>query len=127
MANTVNYVSYTHAPSGSETFERRYTITFSGSYTAGASNGETCNLITAANLNGLEGNADLPVVSGDTGYPDVLVANFQGYQVLLGPLSAGSFQVRFFVMSSVSTELASGAYPTAVSGGVLIVAVRKRS
>jgi hypothetical protein len=126
MANTINYVSYTHAPSGSETFERRYTITFSGSYTAGASNGETCNLMTATNLNGLEGNADLPVVSGDTGYVDVRLANFQGYQVLLGPLAAGSFQVRFFVMSTTA-ELASGAYPTAVSGGVLVVAVRKRS
>jgi hypothetical protein len=126
MANTINYVSYTHAPSGSETFERRYTITFSGSYTAGASSGETCNLVTATNLNGLEGNADLPVVSGDTGYVDVLVANFQGYQVLLGPLAAGSFQVRFFAMST-NTELASGAYTTPVSGGVLVVAVRKRS
>jgi hypothetical protein len=126
MANTVNYVSYTHAPSGSETFERRYTNTFSGSYTAGASNGETCNLMTATNLNGLEGNADLPVVSGDTGYVDVLVANFQGYQVLLGPLAAGSFQVRFFAMST-NTELPSGGYTTPVSGGVLVVAVRKRS
>jgi hypothetical protein len=126
MANTINYVSYTHAPSGSETFERRYTITFSGSYTAGASNGETCNLMTATNLNGLEGNADLPVVSGDTGYVDVRLANFQGYQVLLGPLAAGSFQVRFFAMST-NTELASGAYTTPVSGGVLVVAVRKRS
>ncbi len=125
MANTVNYVSYTHAPSGSETFERRYTITFSGSYTAGASNGETCNLISATNLNGLEGNADLPVVSGDTGYVDIRLANFQGYQVIVGPLSAGSFQVRFFLMGGA--ELASGAYPTAVSGGVLVVAVRKRS
>ena len=126
MANTVNYVSYTHAPSGSETFERRYTITFSGSYTAGASSGETCNLVTATNLNGLEGNADLPVVSGDTGYVDVLVANFQGYQVLLGPLAAGSFQVRFFAMST-NTELPTQAYTTPVSGGVLVVAVRKRS
>ena len=126
MANTVNYVSYTHAPSGSETFERRYTITFSGSYTAGASNGETCNLISATNLNGLEGNADLPVVSGDTGYVDIRLANFQGYQVVVGPLSAGSFQVRFFVMST-NTELASGTYLTAITGGVLVIAVRKRS
>ena len=126
MANTVNYVSYTHAPSGSETFERRYTITFSGSYTAGASNGETCNLISATNLNGLEGNADLPVVSGDTGYVDIRLANFQGYQVVVGPLSAGAFQVRFFVMST-NTELASGTYLTAITGGVLVIAVRKRS
>jgi hypothetical protein len=91
MANTVNYVSYTHAPSGSQTFERIYTITFSGSYTAGAGNGETCNLLTAANPNGLEGNADVPITSGDTGYVDIRVANFQGYQVILGPLSGGSF------------------------------------
>jgi hypothetical protein len=125
MANTVNYVSYSHAPSGSETFERRFTVTFSGSYTAGASNGETCNLLTAANPNGLEGNADLPATGTDTGYVDVRLPNFQGYQVVVGPYSAGSFQVRFFVMST-NAELASGAYPAAVSGGVLVIAVRRR-
>ena len=126
MANTVNYVSYTHAPSGSQTFERIFTVTFSGSYTAGAGNGETCNLLTAANPNGLEGNAEVPVVSSDTGYVDVPLANIQGYQVLVGPLSAGSFQVRFIVLST-NVELASGAYPTAFTGAVLVVAVRKRN
>jgi hypothetical protein len=126
MANTVNYVSYSHAPSGSQTVESRYTITFSGSYTPGAGNGESCSLLTANNPNGLEGNGDLPIVGADTGYVDVRLANFQGYQVVLGPYSAGVFQVRFFVMST-NAELASGAYPSAITGGVLVVAVRKRA
>ncbi len=126
MANTVNYVSYSHAPSGSQAFERVYTIAFSGSYTAGSSNGETSSLLTAGNPNGLEGNGDVPISSPDTGYVDILLANFQGYQVVIGPYSAGAFQVRFFVLST-NVELTSGSYPSAITGGVLAVAVRKRT
>jgi hypothetical protein len=125
MANSVNYVSYTHAPGGSETTERRFAISFSGSYTQGAGNGETCNLRGANNLNGLEGSGDVPVVGADTGYVDILLANFQGYQVVLGPYSAGGFQVRFFVLNTAA-ELGNGVYPTAISGGALTVAIRKR-
>jgi hypothetical protein len=124
MANSVNYVSYTHAPGGSQTTERRFTISFSGSYTQGAGSGETCSLRGANNPNGLEGSGDVPVVGADTGYVDILLANFQGYQVVVGPFSAGAFQVRFFVMGGA--ELGNGAYPSAITGGVLTVAIRKR-
>lgn len=124
MANTASYVSYSHSPGGLTDLEFRYTVTLTGSYVT-ASTGETINLTTAANPNGLELNGFLPVNSTDVGYVDILLANFLGYQVVLTVYVAGSFTVRFYVLTT-GAELASGAYPAAITGGQLNIAIRHR-
>ena len=123
MANSVSYVSYTHSPSSPQDLESRFSITFSGSYVSGSGNGETINLNAASNPNGLEMNGALPATTLPEGFPDVLLANFESFAVLLTAYSAGEFTVRFFL---ADTELASGAYPAQITAGQLNVAVRAR-
>lgn len=124
MANAASYVSYQHNGGGFVDLEFFYTIAFTGSYVT-ASTGETVNLNTALNPNGLELNSFLPTGGGDIGYPTVLIANFLGYQAVFTVLTGGTFTVRFYVLTTGS-ELASGAYPAAITGGALAISVRHR-
>lgn len=122
MASVVNYVSYSHAASGSQDLEFNYTITVSGTYTTAAT-GETINLNTAINKNGLELNAFLPTGGGDTGFVDILSCNAGGYTVTTSALNAGSFNLFFW---NGIAELATETYPAVISGGQIAVRVRHR-
>lgn len=124
MPNQASYVSYMHAPGGDEDFELIFTVAFTGSYVTAAT-GETVNLMTALDPNGLELSGFLPVSTTDTGYVDILLANFLGYQVVLTVYASGSFTVRFYVLTT-GAELASGAFPAAITGGTLAISVRHR-
>ncbi len=124
MANQASYVSYTHSPGGAVDLELFYTVAFTGNYVTGAT-GETVNLLAALNPNGLELNGFLPTGAGDIGYPNVLIVSFLGYQAVFTALSAGTFTVRFYVLTT-GAELASGAFPAAITGGALAVSVRHR-
>lgn len=124
MANQASYVSYSHAASGSQDFEFRFTVAFTGSYVTAAT-GETVNLLAALNPNGLELNGFLPAGAGDIGFPTILIASFLGYQAVFTALSAGTFTVRFYVLTT-GAELASEAFPAAITGGALAVSVRHR-
>lgn len=123
MASVVNYVSYQHAASGSQDFEFNFTITVSGTYTT-ALTGETINLLTAGNPNGLELDGFLPVSGCDAKFVDILNANVQGYGVGVSAYSAGSFNLFFY--SAPGTELTTQTYPVAISGGQINVRVRHR-
>lgn len=124
MANQASYVSYSHAPGGFVDFELRFTVALTGSYVTAAT-GETVDLTKALNPNGLELNGFLPVGGGDIGYPTILIASFLGYQAVFTVLTAGTFTVRFYVLTT-GAELASGAFPAAITGGALAIAVRHR-
>lgn len=124
MANITNYVDYQHAASGFNNFEAYYTTTFSGSYVT-ASTGETINALTATDANGLELSGQVPNGAGATGYPLIDLENFLGYQCIYTALSNGSFTVRFYVLDT-GAELASGAYPAAITGGQLTFRIRHR-
>jgi hypothetical protein len=123
MASVVNYISYEHAPGGSKDFIFNYSITVSGTYTAGAT-GETINLTTALNPNGLELDDFLPVAGLDETFVDILIANVKGYGVGVSAYSAGSFNLFFY--SAPGTELTTQTYPASISGGQINVAVRHR-
>lgn len=125
MANTTNYVSYMHAAGNSVDFEFFFTTVFTGSYVTGSGNGETINAQSATDTNGLELSGFLPSGGGDVGFPNIMLENFQGYQILYTALSNGSFTVRFFVMTT-GAELASGAYPAAITAGQLNFSIRHR-
>lgn len=122
MASVVNYVSYQHAASGSQDFDIIFTITVSGTYTTAAT-GETINLLTATNANGLEGPL-LPVNSCDAKFVDILSCNAGGYTVTTSAYSAGSFNLFFWTGIA---ELGTGTYPAVISGGQINVRVRHRA
>lgn len=122
MASVVKYVSYSHAASGSADFEFNYTITVSGTYTTAAT-GETINLLTAQNPNGLELDGFLPLGAGDTGFVDILACNAGGYTVTTSALNNGSFNLFFWTGIA---ELGTGTYPAVISGGQVNVRVRHR-
>src|SRR6202041_4108359 len=107
MASVVSYVSYQHAASGSADFDFIYTITVSGTYTTAAT-GETINLTTALDPNGLELDAFLPAVGCDTKFVDILACNAGGYTVTTSAYNAGSFNMFFWTGIA---ELGPGTYP----------------
>ena len=123
MASVVNYISYEHFPGGSKDFRFNFSITVSGTYTT-ASTGETINLTTALNPNGLELSSFLPVSTLDETYVDILNANVKGYGVGVSAYNAGSFNLFFY--SAPGTELGTGTYPTGISGGQINVSVRHK-
>jgi hypothetical protein len=122
MASVVSYVSYQHAASGSEDFDFIFTITVSGTYTTAAT-GETINLLTALNPNGLELNGFLPVNTLDAKFVDILSVNAGGYGVTTSAYSAGSFNLFFW---DAIAELGTGTYPAVISGGQVNVRVRHK-
>jgi len=122
MASVVNYVSYEHAPGGSKDFIFNYSIAVSGTYTTAAT-GETINLTTALDPNGLELDAFLPAAALDEKFVDILSCNAGGYTVTTSAYSAGSFNLFFWTGIA---ELGTGTYPAVISGGQINVAVRHR-
>lgn len=120
MANTLSYVGYSHAPSGSADFEFLYSATFTGSYTSGTP--EVLNFLTAANPNGYELNGFVP--PGTTTTPPLVAANLGGYDVNVSAMVNGSLNCSFY--TSGGTELGSGAYPTGITGGIVQFKVRHR-
>jgi hypothetical protein len=122
MASVVNYISYEHAPGGSKDLIFNFSITVSGTYTT-ASTGETINLTTALNPNGLELASFLPVTTLDEKFVDILSVNAGGYTVTTSAYNAGSFNLFFWTGIA---ELGTGTYPGVISGGQVNVAVRHR-
>lgn len=120
MANAVAYQRYEHGASSAANFKGVYKITFSGSYVQ--TTGETINLLTASNANGYELNGAVP--SGTGAEVDVEASNVGGYEASISGYSAGTFTLQFF--ASGGTELGAGAYPAAISGGSITIAVPHR-
>jgi hypothetical protein len=122
MASVVNYVSYIHAPGGSKDIELNYSITVSGTYTTAAT-GETINLTTALNPNGLELAGQLPIATLDEKFVDIMSCNAGGYTCTTSAYSAGLFNLFFFTGIA---ELGTGTYPAVISGGQVNIRVRHR-
>ena len=98
-------------------------LTFSGSYTVG---GDTLNLASAANPNGLEGEG---IVEGPlNGGPGVFLENLDGYYVqpvVVGINSAANYKLQVFAPGG--SELPATAYPAALTGGRVVLVATKRS
>lgn len=117
MANSVSYQRYERVNASRANFKGVYKITVSGSYTQ--TTGESINLLTASNANGLELNGAVP--SGTGAEVDVDTANIGGYVPVISGYSNGTFTLQFF--TSGGTELPAAAYPAGISGGSVTVAV----
>jgi hypothetical protein len=120
MANTLSYIGYAHAPSGSEDYSFKYSAAFTGSYTSGTA--ESLNFLTAANTNGLELNGFVPSGTGTT--PPEFTANLGGYTANVGPLTNGTVAVKFY--SAGGTELTTGAFPAGITSGNIIFRINTR-
>jgi hypothetical protein len=116
MSNAVALLGYRHAASGSQDFIGIYQITLSGSYTQ--TTGESVNLLTASNTNGLEGNGYVP--SGTTAEIDVLAANAFGFLPQISAYSAGAFTMQLY---SGGTEHTASAY---TAGSTITIGVPHR-
>jgi hypothetical protein len=120
MAVSGAIIDYT-AGAGDRNFTVYIQLTFSGSFTAG---GDPLNLTTLTNPNGLdvEGVFELPLSLG----PAVYLEDIGGYYVQ--PKVTGSTLTAFLinVYQPGGTIVATAAYPTAVSGGNVILTMQKR-
>jgi hypothetical protein len=119
MAVSGAIIDYT-AGAGDRNFTVFIQLTFSGSFTSG---GDPLNLTTLTNPNGLdvEGVFELPLSLG----PAVYLEDIGGYYVQ--PKVTGSTLTAFLinVYQPGGTILPAGAYPTAVSGGNVILTMQK--
>lgn len=98
-------------------------LTFSGSYTQG---GDALNLACLANPNGLEGEGlfEVPLNAG----PGVFYENIDGYYVqpvVAGVASPANYKLQVFAPGG--SEFAAGAYPSALTGGTVVLVATKRS
>src|SRR5580658_5991148 len=120
MAVSGAIIDYT-AGAGDHNFTLFIQLTFSGSFTAG---GDPLNLATLANPNGLdvEGLFELPLSLA----PAVYLEDIGGYYVQ--PKVSGSTVNAFLinVYAPGGSVVSTGTYPTAVSGGNVILTVQKR-
>jgi hypothetical protein len=120
MAVSGAIIDYT-AGAGDRNFTVFIQITFSGSFTTG---GDPLNLTTLTNPNGLdvEGVFELPLSLG----PAVYLEDIGGYYVQ--PKVTGSTLTAFLinVYQPGGTIVPASAYPTAVSGGNVILTMQKR-
>jgi hypothetical protein len=120
MAVSGAIIDYTGA-GGERNFTVFIQLTFSGSYTTG---GDSLNLTTLSNPNGLdvEGVFELPLSLG----PAVYLEDIGGYYVQ--PKVSGSTLTAFLinVYAPGGAPVAAGTYPTAVSGGNVILTMQKR-
>ena len=120
MAVSGAIIDYT-AGAGDRNFTVFIQLTFSGSFTSG---GDPLNLTTLTNPNGLdvEGVFELPLSLG----PAVYLEDIGGYYVQ--PKVSGSTLTAFLinVYQLGGTIVPAGAYPTAVSGGNVILTMQKR-
>jgi hypothetical protein len=120
MAVSGAIIDYTGA-GGERNFTVFIQLTFSGSFTSG---GDPLNLTTLTNPNGLdvEGVFELPLSLG----PAVYLEDIGGYYVQ--PKVTGSTLTAFLinVYQPGGAIATAGAYPTAVSGGNVILTMQKR-
>ncbi len=120
MAVSGAIIDYT-AGAGDRNFTVFIQLTFSGSFTAG---GDPLNLATLTNPNGLdvEGLFELPLTFG----PSVYLEDIGGYYVQ--PKVTGSTLTAFLinVYQPGGAIVATATYPTAVSGGNVILTMQKR-
>jgi hypothetical protein len=120
MAVSGAIIDYT-AGAGDRNFTVFIQLTFSGSFTAG---GDPLNLTTLTNPNGLdvEGVFELPLTLG----PSVYLEDIGGYYVQ--PKVTGSTLTAFLinVYQPGGAIVATATYPTAVSGGNVILTMQKR-
>src|SRR3984885_13323344 len=120
MAVSGAIIDYTGA-AGERNFTVFIQLTFSGSFTTG---GDPLNLTTLTNPNGLdvEGVFELPLSLG----PAVYLEDIGGYYVQ--PKVTGSTLTAFLVnvYQPGGAIVPVGAYPTAVSGGNVILTMQKR-
>lgn len=121
MANSLAYVGYSHSPSGSQSHVGKYALSFTGSYVNGT--GETVNFLTASNTNGLELNGFVDMGTMPEGQPEVVSSNIGGYELQFSGYAAGVVNCKVF---NGITELSSGAYPAALTGGSVTLAVPSR-
>ena len=120
MAVSGAIIDYTGG-AGDRNFTVFILLTFSGSFPSG---GDTLNLTTLTNPNGLdvEGVFELPLSLG----PAVYLEDIGGYYVQ--PKVSGSTLTAFLinVYQPGGTIVPASAYPTAVSGGNVILTMQKR-
>jgi hypothetical protein len=120
MAVSGAIIDYTGA-GGERNFTVFIQLTFSGSFPSG---GDTLNLTTLANPNGLdvEGLFELPLSLG----PSVYLEDIGGYYVQ--PKVSGSTLTAFLinVYQPGGAIVTAGTYPTQVSGGNVILTMQKR-
>jgi hypothetical protein len=120
MAVSGAIIDYT-AGAGDRNFTVFIQLTFSGSFPSG---GDPLNLTTLTNPNGLdvEGVFELPLSLG----PAVYLEDIGGYYVQ--PKVTGSTLTAFLinVYQPGGAIAVAGAYPTAVSGGNVILTMQKR-
>src|SRR6204780_3545928 len=120
MAVSGAIIDYTGG-AGDRNFTVFIQLTFSGSFTSG---GDPLNLTTLTNPNGLdvEGVFELPLSSA----PAVYLEDIGGYYVQ--PKVTGSTLTAFLVnvYQPGGAIVPVGAYPTAVSGGNVILTMQKR-
>jgi hypothetical protein len=120
MAVSGAIIDYTGA-AGERNFTVFIQLTFSGSFPTG---GDTLNLATLTNPNGLdvEGVFELPLSLG----PAVYLEDIGGYYVQ--PKVSGSTLTAFLinVYAPGGSIVATGTYPTQVSGGNVILTMQKR-
>lgn len=98
-------------------------LTFSGSYTVG---GDTLNLASVANPNGLEGEAfaQIPLNGG----PGVFFESLDGYYVqpvVAGVTSPANYKLQVFAPGG--NELTALPYPSAITSGSAVLVATKRS
>jgi hypothetical protein len=119
MAVSGAIIDYT-AAAGDRNITVFIQLTFSGSFTAG---GDPLNLTTLSNPNGLEveGIAGLPLTLS----PSVYLEDLGGYYVQ--PKVSGSTTNAFLLnVYQPGGTVVSGAYPSAVTGGTVILSMQKR-
>jgi hypothetical protein len=120
MAVSGAIIDYTGA-GGERNFTVFIQLTFSGSFPSG---GDPLNLTTLTNPNGLdvEGVFELPLSLG----PAVYLEDIGGYY--LQPKISGSTLTAFLinVYAPGGAVVTAGTYPTAVSGGNVILTLQKR-
>jgi hypothetical protein len=119
MAVSGAIIDYTEG-SGSRNFTVFIQLTFSGSFTSG---GDPLNLATLSNPNGLdvEGFFELPLSLG----PSVYIEDIGGYYVQ--PKLSGSTVNAFLInLYQPGGAIVSGAYPSAITGGNVILSMQKR-
>jgi hypothetical protein len=120
MAVSGAIIDYT-AGAGERNFTVFIQLTFSGSFPSG---GDPLNLTTLTNPNGLdvEGVFELPLSLG----PAVYLEDIGGYDVQ--PKVSGSTLAAYLinVYQPGGAIVTAGTYPTAVSGGNVILTMQKR-
>ena len=126
MAITPNIIDYTPAHKNSQIFVQ---LVPSGTYTQVT--GDLVNLANAVNVNGqdMEGFFETSIVPPSLEVIDLYTtAPVGGYTATL-QVTGKTYQtyvIRFYAIVS-GTELATGAYPAAITGGTLILACNRRS